>query len=98
MWDLIWTIVFMLFVLRVQMDVLLMYHAVTMMEEEARNENYGVLESFPEVADFYCPTCHRRFSTYDHCHRHAAARNHNISSLYCKYSTIGLPKCHRSSP
>lgn len=98
MWDLIWTIVFMLFLLYVQMDFLMLYHAVLTMEEEALTENYGVLESYPEVTDFYCPTCHRHFSSYDHCHRHAESRKHNISSLYCQYSIEGLPRCHRSSP
>ena len=34
----------MLFLLYVQMDFLMLYHAVLTMEEEALTENYGVLE------------------------------------------------------
>ena len=75
-----------------------MYYALTTYEEVSKRQNYGKIQFYPEVKDFFCPTCNRHFSSYDHCHRHAEIRNHNISSLFCKYSYKGLPKCRRSSP
>ena len=98
MWDLIITLAVVLLILYLQSDVLQMYYALTTYEEVSKRQNYGKIQFYPEVKDFFCPTCNRHFSSYDHCHRHAEIRNHNISSLFCKYSYKGLPKCRRSSP
>ncbi|KAK8808284.1 protein phosphatase [Blastocystis sp. subtype 4] len=98
MWDLILLLGSLTFVLYAQMDLYLLYRSLTASTDEIIKENYGELQSFPEVTDFYCPTCGRHFSSYDHCHRHSELRNHNKSSIYCQYSFRGLPKCQRSAP
>lgn len=98
MWDIIFTISVVLLILTIQRDVMQMYYALTTYEEVTKRRNYGKIQFYPEVTDFFCPTCNRHFSSYDHCHRHAEIRNHNISSMFCKYSYKGLPKCRRSIP
>ena len=77
MWDLILLLGSLTFVLYAQMDLYLLYRSLTASTDEIIKENYGELQSFPEVTDFYCPTCGRHFSSYDHCHRHSELRNHN---------------------
>ena len=77
--------------------MMLYYNAIMNQEEEVKRENYGKMQQYPEVSDFFCPTCGRHFSNYQHCHRHAEVRNHNKSFVFCNYSFKGLPRCHRSS-
>ena len=80
------------------MDIFQVYNAVLTYDTLTKQRNYGKIQEYPEVRDFYCPTCNRHFSSYDHCHKHAEIRKHNISSVFCKDSYKGLPKCQRSSP
>ena len=96
-----WSIIFVLFVtvllLYAQFDMLLFYNAIVSEEEEVKRENYGKIQNYPEVSDFFCPTCGRHFSSYQHCYRHSEVRGHNKSYVFCEYSYKGLPRCHRPS-
>ena len=98
MWDLIMLFGITYLLLYIQMDILLYYRAITSLEETSTSGNYGELKQYPEVDDFYCFTCKRHFSSYDHCYQHAKTRKHNKAPLYCEYSYANLPTCQRSSP
>ena len=97
MWDVIAILGATALVLFAQLDVFSLYDGIIAVEGDTGKENYGILQEYPEVTDFVCPTCRRHFSSYDHCHRHAELRNHNRSSIFCEYSLHGLPKCERSA-
>ena len=95
--DIIFVFLSTLLLMYMQFDMMLYYNAIMNQEEEVKRENYGKMQQYPEVSDFFCPTCGRHFSNYQHCHRHAEVRNHNKSFVFCNYSFKGLPRCHRSS-
>ena len=97
MWDVIAILGATALVLFAQLDVFSLYDGMITVEGDTGKEKYGILQEYPEVTDFVCPTCRRHFSSYDHCHRHAELRNHNRSSIFCEYSLHGLPKCERSA-
>ena len=56
MWDVIAILGATALVLFAQLDVFSLYDGMITVEGDTGKENYGILQEYPEVTDFVCPT------------------------------------------